>query len=52
MYEHKDAERTIVLSAGYLEGLFVNASKQSKSAVLIIKFPNLEVEATIRRPSS
>ena len=47
--EVKDAERSHTLSRTYLMSLFKTAARQGKDAVLIIEFPDLTVEAHIRR---
>lgn len=47
--EIKDAVRSFTLNANYLMGLFKNAARESKEAVLIIDFPEIRVTATITR---
>ena len=49
--EIKDAAKSFTLSRVYLDSLFKTAARQGKEAVLIVEFPDLVVEATIRRKS-
>ena len=49
--EVKDAERSFTLRRSYLMSLFKNAARQNKDAVLVVEFPDLTVECTIRRKS-
>ena len=47
--EVKDASKSFTLNRTYLESLFKNAARQGKEAVLIVEFPDLVVEAKIRK---
>lgn len=47
--EIKDAAKSFTLNRTYLMALFKNAARQGKEAVLIVEFPDLVVEAKIRR---
>lgn len=49
--EIKDAAKSFTLNRVYLDSLFKAAARQGKEAVLIVEFPDLVVEATIRRKS-
>lgn len=47
--EMKTAERSYTLNAKYLEGVYTNAVRQGKDAVLLIVFPNVTVTAALTR---
>lgn len=47
--EVKDAERSFTLNRSYLMSLFKYAARQGKDAVLVVEFPDMTVEARIRR---
>lgn len=47
--EVKDAAKSFTLNRTYLESLFKNAARQGKEAVLVVEFPDLVVEAVIRK---
>lgn len=50
--EVKDADKSFTMSRAYLMSLFKNAARQGKRAVLVVEYPDLTVEATIRRKST
>lgn len=45
----KDASKSFALNRVYLDSLFRHAARQGKQAVLIVEFPDLVVEAVIRK---
>ncbi len=47
--EVKDAAKSYTLNRAYLESLFKTAARQGKEAVLVVEFPDLVVEAVIRK---
>lgn len=47
--EVKDASKSFTLNRTYLDSLFKTAARQGKEAVLVVEFPDLVVEAVIRR---
>ena len=47
LVEVKDASKSYTLNAAYLEDLFRTAARQSKTAVIIVKFPNIIIEAIV-----
>jgi hypothetical protein len=47
--EMKTAGKSHTLSAKYLEGVYTNATRQGKDAVLLIVFPNVTLTAHITR---
>lgn len=49
LMEVKDANKSYVMSRDYLLSLFKTAARQDKQAVLVVEFPDLTVEAVIRR---
>ena len=47
LVEVKDAKKSYTMNAAYLEDLFKTAARQSKTAVLVVKFPNVIIEAVV-----
>lgn len=47
--EVKEARQSYSLNRTYLDSLFKNAARQGKQARLVVEFPDLTVEAVIRR---
>lgn len=47
LVEVKDANKSFTLNAAYLEDLFRTAARQSKTAVIIVKFPDIVIEAIV-----
>lgn len=51
LVEVKDANKSYTLNAAYLEDLFKTAARQNKTAVMVVKFPNIIIEAIIYKES-
>lgn len=47
--EMKTADKSHALSAKYLEGVYTNATRQGKDAILLVVFPNVTLTAHITR---